>query len=88
MHFGDLQEFGNASAKGVPMPQQSIARKIIRVDAIKGHRISTDLRLNAFIIQLSYGLLNALRDSLVTSSERDEQENCRGGASSHTSNEI
>src|SRR6185369_18030450 len=37
----------------------SYADKIISVDAVKGHRISTDLRLNAFIIQLSYGLLNA-----------------------------
>src|SRR5207248_7787864 len=37
----------------------SYADKIIRVDAIKGHRISTDLRLNAFVIQLSYRLLDA-----------------------------
>ena len=35
------------------------ADKIISVDTVKGHRISTDLRLNAFTIQLSYGLLNA-----------------------------
>src|SRR5205807_10579003 len=33
--------------------------KIIRVDAIKGHPISADPRLNAFIIQLSYRLLDA-----------------------------
>ncbi|MEP6601503.1 MAG: hypothetical protein ABJB49_06775, partial [Nitrospirota bacterium] len=37
----------------------SHADKIIGVDAVKGHRISTDLRLNAFIIHLFYGLLNA-----------------------------
>src|SRR5213079_2592556 len=35
------------------------ADKIISVDTVKGHRISTDLRLNAFIIQLPYGLLDA-----------------------------
>src|SRR5205814_9697606 len=37
----------------------SYADKIISVDAVKGQRISPDLRLNAFMIQLSYGLLNA-----------------------------
>jgi hypothetical protein len=37
----------------------SYADKIIRVDTIKGDCISTDLRLNAFIIQLPYGSLDA-----------------------------
>src|SRR5262249_9572248 len=37
----------------------SYADKIISVDAIKGHHISTDLGLNAFIIQLPNGLLDA-----------------------------
>src|ERR1051325_2504627 len=37
----------------------SYADKIISVDTVKGHRISIDLRLNAFIIQLSYRLLDA-----------------------------
>jgi hypothetical protein len=59
----------------------SYTDKIISIDAVKNERISIDLRLNAFIIQLPYGLLNDLRGSLVTSSECDEQENCRGDAS-------
>jgi hypothetical protein len=37
----------------------SYADKIVRVDAIKGPGISTDLCLNAFIIQLPYRLLDA-----------------------------
>ena len=32
----------------------SYTDKIIRIDAVKGHRVSTDLRLNAYAIQLSF----------------------------------
>src|SRR5436309_1857849 len=57
----------------------SYADKIISIDAIKGHRISTDLRLNAFIIQLSYGFNAALLISacalLLSRGDRD----CRKG---------
>jgi len=35
------------------------ADKIISVNAVKRHSSSYDLRLNAFMIDLSYGLLNA-----------------------------
>jgi hypothetical protein len=37
----------------------SYTDKISSVDALKGRRISIDLRLNAFMIQLPYDLLNA-----------------------------
>jgi len=35
------------------------ADKISSINPLKGHRISIDLRLNAFMIQLPYDLLNA-----------------------------
>jgi len=35
------------------------ADKISSIDALKGCRIRLDLRLNAFMIQLPYDLLNA-----------------------------
>jgi len=37
----------------------SYADKISSIDTVKGRHISIDLRLNAFMIQLPYDLLNA-----------------------------
>jgi hypothetical protein len=53
------RKIGNHLRLGSHGAAWSYADKISSIDALKGRRISIDLRLNAFLIELPYDLLNA-----------------------------